>query len=175
MQDGDTPLFAVSRMGFKDIAEILLENGADYHKCLHSEEAIAKSLKETESFENEKQAWLDDVIYFGSQTIATYIENKSVDYVFSVFAGSSPLHVACFMGHIEICRLLTEKLSSVDIRKEDGTTPLFYACELGHLAIVRVLLDKGANPKIQRDDLSTPLTIAEVNGHTDVLSLLTKH
>ncbi|VDI38486.1 Hypothetical predicted protein [Mytilus galloprovincialis] len=175
MRDGDTPLFAASRMGLRDITEILLENGADVYKCLHSEESIEKSLEETESFENEKQAWFNDVKYFASDTTAAYIENKSVDYVFSVFAGSSPLHVACFMGHIEICRMLTGKLSSVNIRKEDGTTPLFYACELGHLAIVRVLLEKGANPKIQREDLSSPLTIADVNGHTNVLSLLTKY
>ncbi|VDI60771.1 Hypothetical predicted protein [Mytilus galloprovincialis] len=175
MRDGDTPLFAASRMGLRDITELLLENGADYNKCLYSGEAIAKSLKDTESLEDEKQAWFDDVKSYGSQTIAAYIENKSVDYAFSLFAGSSPLHVACFMGHIEICRMLIGKLSSVDTKKEDGTTPLFYACELGYLAIVRVLLENGANPKIQRDDLSSPLKIAEMNGHTDVLSLLIKY
>ncbi|VDI25151.1 Hypothetical predicted protein [Mytilus galloprovincialis] len=175
MHDGDTPLFSASRMGLKDITEVLLQNGADLNKCLKNKDMIEKYLDgRSKSFENEKQLWLKDVERYGSTKTKEYVRTRSADYVFNVFAGSSPLHAACFMGHTEVSQLLIEQLSCVDIRKEDGTTPLFYACEVGHLEIICELLDKGANQNLCREDGSSPLIIATVNERVDVLSLLIK-
>ncbi|VDH89346.1 Hypothetical predicted protein [Mytilus galloprovincialis] len=79
-----------------------------------------------------------------------YVSKKSVDYAFDVVAGSSPLHIACFMGRINVVRCLIDHKGNINMTKEDGTTPLFYACEVGYKDIVRLLLDNGADTQICR-------------------------
>ncbi|CAG2199665.1 unnamed protein product [Mytilus edulis] len=97
---------------------------------------------------------------------------KRQDYIFGVVAGSSPLHIACFMGWLDVGRCLLKHNSNINLTKEDGTTPLFYACEVGHTDMVRVLLAKGADTQISRLDGKFPLNIAICNAHTKIIKLL---
>lgn len=171
-KDGNTPLFSACAMGFADIAELLLANGADISKCVYSKQSIIKALHETpKSLNRVKKSWVKIAKSFGSRKTNDFIarigRNKILDYVFNVIAGSSPLHVACFMGHIDIVHLiLSKRLPRVDLRKENGITPLFYACEIGHIDIIKVLLENKAYHRI------SPLQIAKLNRNTGVLSLL---
>ncbi|CAG2223546.1 unnamed protein product [Mytilus edulis] len=90
-------------------------------------------------------------------------------------AGCSPLHIACFMGKIDVVCCLLDHNANINITNEDGTTPLFFACEVGHEDIVCLLLDKGADTQICRLDSKSPLQIATDNEHTSIVMIVTKH
>ncbi|CAG2206753.1 unnamed protein product [Mytilus edulis] len=149
--DGGNALYFSARNGNIEITQLLLENNADCNICIHSKQSI------TDTLNNHPK----------------YVSNKSVDYAFDVVAGSSPLHIACFMGRIDVVLCLLDHNANINLTKEDGTTPLCYACEVGHEDIVRLLLDKGADTQIWRLGGKSPLQIATDNGHTSIELMLT--
>ena len=57
---------------------------------------------------------------------------------------TTPLHLACQKGKVDVVRLLLDKGAAVDRADKDGATPLWIACCKGHVDVVRLLLDKGA-------------------------------
>ena len=54
---------------------------------------------------------------------------------------TTPLHAACYEGHIEIARLLLDSGATADLDREndDGDTPMSAATNEGHSAIVDLL------------------------------------
>ncbi|CAG2256102.1 ANK [Mytilus edulis] len=152
--DGGSALYFSAWNGNIEITQILVENNADCNICAHSKQSPCKGT---------------------SNHITDYISKKSIEYAFDVEAGSSPLHISCFMGWIDVVNCLIDHHANINMTKEDGTTPLFNACELGHADIVRLLLHKGADLQIGRIDEKFPLDIATDNGHTSIVLILTEH
>ena len=69
----------------------------------------------------------------------------------------TPLHKACYGGHLEIVTLLLDRGSTaIDRESARGETPLFISCREGHLEIARLLLDRG----------STAIDVKTLNGYT---------
>ena len=69
----------------------------------------------------------------------------------------TPLHKACYGGHLEIVTLLLDRGSTaIDRESGRGETPLFISCRKGHLEIARLLLDRG----------STAIDVKTLNGYT---------
>ncbi|XP_071152250.1 ankyrin repeat domain-containing protein 29-like [Mytilus edulis] len=149
--DGGNALYFSTWNGNVEMMQLLLENNADYEY---------------------KQGLCDSFLEKALPHVADYISKKSIDYVFDVDAGSSPLHIACFMGRLDVVRCLLDYNANINITKEDGTSPLLYACEVGHEDIVCLLLDKGADTQICRLNGASPLTIATDNGHTSIVMML---
>jgi len=56
----------------------------------------------------------------------------------------TPLHVACFQGHIEVCRQLLKAGAKVNLRDNEGLTPLFHAKDQGHGELMKLLKASGA-------------------------------
>ena len=56
----------------------------------------------------------------------------------------TPLHVACFQGHLEICRLLLRAGAQINLRDGEGLTPLFHAKDQGFGELVKFLKASGA-------------------------------
>ncbi|CAG2213070.1 unnamed protein product [Mytilus edulis] len=175
--DGSSALIFSALNGHLQITQLLLENNADCNICCCSKQSYIDTIKDhpTKTLEEEKQGCFDYLIKNALPHVADYVSKKSVDYVFDVEAGCSPLHYACFMGRIDIVSCLLDHNANINMTKEDGTTPLFFACEVGHEDIVRLLLDKGADTQICRLDGKSPLTIARDNGHTSIVMMLTNH
>ncbi|XP_071138918.1 inversin-like [Mytilus edulis] len=174
---GGNALYVSALNGNIDITQLLLQNNADSNICIYSKQYIAEMIKNhpTETLGELKQNIFDTLVKSTASRVTEYVGQKSVNYAFDVVAGSSPLHIACFMGRLDIVCCLLDNNANINITKEDGTTPLFYSCEVGHEDIVRLLLDKEAETKICRLDGKSPLKIAIDNKHTAIVEIVTEH
>ncbi|XP_076089988.1 uncharacterized protein LOC143062021 [Mytilus galloprovincialis] len=175
--DGGNALYFSALNGNIDIIKLLLKNYADCDIFILSKQSVTDTLYNhpIKTLDKEKQELFDSLVENTSSHVTDYVSKKSVDYAFDVVAGSSPLHITCFMGRKDVVRCLLDHNADINMTKEDGTTPLFYACEVGHEDIVRLLLDKGADTQIIRLDGKSPLNIATDNGHTSIVIMLTNH
>ncbi|XP_076082214.1 uncharacterized protein LOC143052933 [Mytilus galloprovincialis] len=174
---GGNALYFSALYGNIEITQLLLENNADSNICIYSKQYIAEMIKNhpTGTLEKLEQNIFDTLVKSTSSRVTEYVSQKSVNYAFDVVAGSSPLHIACFMGRLDVVCCLLDNNANINITKEDGTTPLFYSCEVGHEDIVRLLLDKAAETKICRLDGKSPLKIAIDNKHTAIVEIVTEH
>ena len=91
---------------------------------------------------------------------------------FADFAGETPLHRACYNGHLDVVRVLLEAGADLHATDNGGRTPLHRACDNGHLDVVRVLFEAGADLHATDDGGRTPLHLACDNGHFDVVRVL---
>ncbi|XP_063411656.1 ankyrin repeat domain-containing protein 50-like [Mytilus trossulus] len=175
--DGGSALYFSALNGNLEMTELLLENNADCNICIHSKQSITDTLNKHpwKTLDKTKQLVFDSLVMNTSSDGIDYVSKKSVNYAFDVVAGSSPLHIACFVGRIDVVRCLLNHNANINIMKEDGTTPLYYASEVGHEDIVRLLLDKGADTLICKLDGKSPLRIATDNGHTSIVVIETEH
>ncbi|XP_052065320.1 uncharacterized protein LOC127705092 isoform X2 [Mytilus californianus] len=175
--NGCNSLYFSARNGNLEITQLLLENNADCNICIHSKQSITDTLNNhpSKTLDEVKQLLFDSLVKNTPSHVRDYVSQKSVDYAFDVVAGSSPLHIASYMGRTDVVICLLDHNANINMTKEDGTTPLFYACEVGHEDIVHLLLDKGADTQICRLDGKSPLKIATDNGHTSIVIMLTNH
>ncbi|XP_063416959.1 uncharacterized protein LOC134699284 [Mytilus trossulus] len=174
---GASAITVASANGNIEITRFLLESNADVNSCIHRKELISfkAMIRPSKTLENLKENIFNFVLEKGKPRVQQYVRLKSKEYVFDIMAGSSPLHIACCLGHFEIVECLLQYNASVNLTKADGTTPLFYACQLGYDSIVRLLLDKGADTKLCRDDGKSPHALARENGYTYIEKKLRKH
>ncbi|CAC5425786.1 unnamed protein product [Mytilus coruscus] len=175
--DGGNALYFSAFKGNLEITQLLLENNADCNICIHSKQSIIDELNNHPSItlDKEKKGLFDSLVKNTSSHVTDYVSKKSVDYAFDVVAGSSPLHIASYMGRTDVVNCFLDHNANINMTKEDGTTLLFYACEVGHEDIVRLLLDKGADTQICRLDGKSPLKIATDNGHKSIVMMVTNH
>lgn len=169
---GATALHLAVANGNIEITRLLLKHNVNCNSLIKDNEIIYVELKFSffelcTSLEDLKQHMFNFIVQKESK-VQRYVSLKSEEYVFDVVAGSSSLHIACFMGYFEIIQCLLQNGAYINLPKLDGTTPLFYACELGHDDIVCLLLDKGAKTIMLRRDGKSPLSIAQENGHTNI-------
>ncbi|VDI21036.1 Hypothetical predicted protein, partial [Mytilus galloprovincialis] len=159
------------------ITKLQLENDADCNICTYNKQFQTDTITDNPvlTLEQEKKKCFDYLIKNALSYVADYVSKQSVNYVFDMKADCSPLHIACFMGRIDIVCCLLDHNANINLTKEDGITPLFYACEVGHEAIIHVLLYKGADTQICRLDGKSTVGIAIDNEHTSIVSILTEH
>ncbi|CAC5383600.1 unnamed protein product [Mytilus coruscus] len=148
---GATAILLAAANGNIEITRLLLEFNADCNVQLYSKEMV--------SFRMLPCPWTT------LTNVKLFIFNFTIE---RSAKRSSPLHIACAMGHLEIVKYLLLYNASVNLTKDDRTPPLFYACELGHNSIVRLLLDTEADITICRDDGRSPLAIAKENCHKNI-------
>lgn len=74
----------------------------------------------------------------------------------------TPLTTACYLGHLDIVKILIE--NKADTNQADGNeTPLTAACYLGQLSVVEKLIEHGAD--VNQEDNKCSLEIAYERGH----------
>jgi ankyrin repeat protein len=101
----------------------------------------------------------------------------------------TPLHVACYNGHLQVFQALREHGADIEATTSSGRTPLHFACAKGHLAVVNELtspndsngattsiLDRrksrGANIEVKDRFGDTPLHFASSEGHVAIVRVL---
>jgi ankyrin repeat protein len=96
--------------------------------------------------------------------------------------GRTPLHWACYKGHVQVFQALREHGADIDARHNHGWTPLHFACLTGHWAVAIELLSpavnidttksRGANTKAKDINGNTPLHFASRRGHLTLVKAL---
>ncbi|CAG2255499.1 ANK [Mytilus edulis] len=123
--DGGNALYFSACNGHIEIVKLLLENNADSSICIFSKQYIAEMIKKhpTGTLGVLKQNIFDTLVKSTLSCVTSYVSKKSVEYAFDVVAGSSPLHIACFMGRIDVVSCLLDHNANINMTKDDGITP----------------------------------------------------
>ena len=159
-KENSTALLLACARGHESCVEYLLSHGADPN---------ARRLTGATS------------LYFATSyhhtRIVELLLKKYNAYVdLSTFDGSTPLHVACERGFIDIVQLLIDHQASINTRMNDGTTAIMLACQNGHLSIVQMLVGTGqCDLLLARLDGVSPLFLVVQRGHEMIFDYLMAH
>lgn len=118
-KSGFTPLHIAAHYGNENIANLLLQKGAD----------VNYSAKVNLNYNNK------------SKNCRSVRSNK---FLFFFQHNITPLHVAAKWGKSNMVALLLEKGGNIESKTRDGLTPLHCAARSGHEQVVDMLLERGA-------------------------------
>ncbi|VDI03208.1 Hypothetical predicted protein, partial [Mytilus galloprovincialis] len=126
--DGGNALYFSAKKGNIEITQLLLENNANCNICIQSKQALTYIYNNHPglTLNKAKLNLFASLVTKTSPRVTEYVSKKSVDYAFDVVAGSSPLHIACFMGRIK-CSPLSDRPQGKhkhDKRRRDHTIVL---------------------------------------------------
>jgi ankyrin repeat protein len=155
MQGGYTPLHSASR-GHKEIAELLIANGADVN---------AKTVG---------NGWtpLHYAADEGHKEIIELLIDNGADVNAKDYLGWTPLLRAAKGGHRRLAELLIAKGADVNANSNRDATPLHHAAKEGHKEIAELLIAKGADVNAKGSDGSSPLHWSALFGQKEVVELL---
>ncbi|XP_044301333.1 E3 ubiquitin-protein ligase MIB2 [Varanus komodoensis] len=89
--------------------------------------------------------------------------------------GRTALQVACYLGQVEVVKILLQAHANINLRDEEGDTALHYAAFGNQAEIARMLVSKGANADLLNNSKCTALYIAVNKGFTEVVQALCEH
>ncbi|KAK9234393.1 ankyrin repeat-containing domain protein [Lipomyces kononenkoae] len=138
---------------------------------------------------------IDDLIYSARvddlHTLKSIVERLSKDLsqsetdillqAIDPYSKSTPLHMSCANGHLEIVEYILSKFPSspsatnpsiVTLQNDSGNTPLHWACLNGHQKIIERLCDSGADPFVKNLAGQDCFFQAENNEKLDVVDYL---
>ncbi len=192
---GETPLYGAAWNGEsatwrknkdKDIAELLINHGADINVVSERTEAtplryavwsgsrdVAKLLIDKGATVSDIDVLLHCACRDGYKDLAELFIQKGANVTSEVW-GYAPSFEAVWNNYPDILRLLLDRDANPNARDRDGWSLLHYtvdpACR--SLEMTRMLLDKGANPNIKlAADGSSPFYWAVSYGLTETVEL----
>lgn len=88
--------------------------------------------------------------------------------------GYTPLHRACYGGHIDCAKYLLRKGANINARTSDDWTPLHCAVRWNNIVVAEYLIRQGADINAKSSGGNTPLHIAASNGRHSITSDITQ-
>ncbi len=145
---GLTPLGLAAAFGHRNVAEFLLEHGANV------DAVSADGLEQTP---------LNEAAKFDSADVAALLLDHGADVNARDIAGATPLGWAGLRGYKNVAALLIARGALVNAQAYSGKTPLHLAATAGKKELVVLLLSHGADPKIKNSDGQTPFQEMEAS------------
>lgn len=156
--DGNSPFTLAVMHGYLDVAQYLIEQGADKdHGDQEGNTALLTACA---------NGRLPVVKYLIEQDVSIDLQNKF---------GATPLYFAAANGHLHITQFLIDHGCKKEEVDEKGINPLWIAAKFGKTDIVQYLLSQGVNKNHINVDGKTALAIATEFGHLPTVRCLKEH
>jgi uncharacterized protein len=120
--DFSTPILMAAQRGYRDIAQILLDNGADIDGELYTKPLTAAACH-------------------GQEEMFNFLVKAGADVSYLKHGECVPLIGAAMKGYETMIHILL--IYGVDV-KASGAKPVLYAMMEGHVNVVKILVDLGA-------------------------------
>ncbi|CAJ0546703.1 Ff.00g013300.m01.CDS01 [Fusarium sp. VM40] len=155
MQSGWTPLHLSVAYNNVQVAEYLIDNGANIH--------VTRDNGNTP---------LHVSACNGHEAVTRHLLKNGANIEAKTDLGYTPLHLAAHKGHHAVAKVLLE--SGADIEAEDkwGRTSLVLAVGKGFTPVVKLLLGEGAGTEVRNEDHETSLILAVKEGRDGMVKLL---
>ncbi|KAI6758275.1 hypothetical protein HG530_010515 [Fusarium avenaceum] len=154
-QSGWTPLHLSVAYNNVQVAEYLIDNGANIH--------VTRDNGNTP---------LHVSACNGHEAVTRHLLKNGANIEAKTDLGYTPLHLAAHKGHHAVTKVLLE--SGADIEAEDkwGRTSLVLAVGKGFTPVVKLLLGEGAGTEVRNEDHETSLILAVKEGRDGMVKLL---
>jgi len=152
--DGKTVLMQAAVLGHREVAQLLLDHGADITQV--SDEGLRV---------------LDYSVMYSDGPMVHSILSRYPDMPEGKIR-TELLCTASQYGNAEAVQVLVEMGAEVDEARDDGLTPLIAAVKEGHSEVVEVLISNEANVEICSEEGWTPLMHAINQEHIDIAVML---
>ena len=151
---GKTPLYLAAELGCAQVAEILVQRGAqinarDYVYSLSPLHCASR---------------------YGHIDIVLMLLGRNAIFDSQDRDCKTPLHYASFRGHKEIIQILLDKGANINARDKFFLTPLHYAVYSSKKDAVTILLHYGADVNAEDHKYQTPLSWAHSAAIIEVLA-----
>ena len=186
--EGQTLLHIAAKNGYYEIAELLIDKGADVNKAdkdgrtplfvaaeagyAEIVELLANNGADINKVDVYKYTPLNAAAESGREDVVEYLIDQGADLDKPSKYGVTPLMSSLINVHDSVASLLIESGANIYTKDEDNNTALFFASSRGFYDIVDVLLEKGADPNIQTIYGETPLYTASDSNYIEIVSLL---
>jgi ankyrin repeat protein len=118
---------------------------------------------------------LMDAVKTGNREAVHKLLLQKVDVNHAQADGTTALHWAAHLEHVEIATALLRAGAAADARNRYGVTSLMLAANNGSAAMTGLLLGAGADPRKALPEGETPLMAAAATGSVETLRLLMAH
>jgi len=185
-ENGKTPLHRAASMGHIDVAELLLNKGANIDTKAGLDENGSTSLQL--AADKGKLHMVKLLVAKGADVNAKIQKEghkdrtakslalgrnykEIVEFLYAHGADIPKIHLAAYRGDLEAVKSLIEGGIEVDAKDDDGT-PLHYAAMAGNEAVAQYLIDSDANTNAGNRNGWTPLHFAAIGGSDEVARML---
>jgi len=170
LANGVSPLMLATYYGRSELADILLQHGAEqdiYVAAARGNVARVLELLDRKpdllnSFAPDGHIPLGLGAFFGHRAVVQLLLERGAKINVSSRNAQkvTALHGAVSRGDIEATKLLLDKGAEVNARQERGFTPLFSAAGAGNIPLMGLLVKHGADVNARTDDGKTAYDIA---------------
>ena len=182
------PLHLALMNGYGDLAQMLVERGADVsvqdkrgmtplHWASHSGSVDVALMLVERGADISAQAqdgrtpllW---TLHYGNLDVAQMLVERGADVSAKARDRKSLLQWAMDYGYVDMVRMLVGHGADVSTQTQDGRTSLLWALYRGHVDVARMLVERGADVSARGKYGWTPLHWASYNGHVEVARML---
>ena len=186
-QVGHTPLVAAARVGNLEIAQLLLEAGAnmDFQDVylqsplmaaaenghLDFIEFLVKKGADVNLISENHGSALHRAAKSGYQEIVRYLLERGANMDAYTYFQGTPINCAASNGHMEIVAFLVDQGASINTQDDKEVSAVARAAGRGDLQTIEYLISQGASLEPKGDQRS-PLFMAAQKGQTEAAKLL---
>jgi ankyrin repeat protein len=185
---GKTPLILAARSNYFQVAQLLIDNGAELEAtdAVFQRTALLFAVSTRGQLDMvkllarkganlkaaDKRGITALMLAVKKKDIVSFLLSEGADHNVQDVEGWTALFYAASSGYLKSAELFIKAGAEINGKDNSGWTPLMYAVDIEETGMVSFLLDKGADPNLRNEEGKTALLIAVSYGNLPITRLL---